>query len=171
MNLDMDDYGRRQSTSTASSYSQNTTVYTNSTEINGSDDGASTTRPRKRQRCEVPRNLSHTVGSSRTTAVAAPPKKPKLLIISDIDEVKALLAQRFKDLQQHDCKVIAKLFIKTIEPKKQTKHPYSGGSGRAPSWWPPCPPGGNDAGPKVGFVRHREPDHLSKHGKCVLVIR
>jgi len=53
-------------------------------------------------------------------------------------------------------KVMGKAFIKLVEPKKQTHHPYTKGAPSAPSWWPL----------QVGedHVRHREPDHLYRKG-------
>ncbi|RJE19004.1 hypothetical protein PHISCL_08666 [Aspergillus sclerotialis] len=58
----------------------------------------------------------------------------------------------FEDLQQRNCRQIAKAFICVVEPKKQSNHPYSGGWLRdpertKPEWWP--------AG-----ISHRDPDHL-----------
>ena len=74
---------------------------------------------------------------------------------------------RFRQMQQVPCKTIAKAWIKTVESKKQVKHPYNGGKiakelgaekgtgGELtkPDWWP------------KSNCRHREPDHLKKHGK------
>ncbi|ANZ74186.1 BA75_00373T0 [Komagataella pastoris] len=63
----------------------------------------------------------------------------------------------FNLLQQIVCKEIAKLWIKVIEPKKQTKFPYKGGNSTKPSWWP-------------DEVPHREPDHLNKSDRITLLI-
>jgi hypothetical protein len=49
-----------------------------------------------------------------------------------------------------------------VEPKKQTHHPYTKGDEQAPSWWP------NTTGPNN--VRHKEPDHLLKPGKCFSLV-
>lgn len=65
--------------------------------------------------------------------------------------------------QQLNCRMVAKAFIKFIEPRKQVRHPYNGGKPPAgsapgatgdpektkPEWWPPG-------------VMHKEPDHLRK---------
>jgi hypothetical protein len=65
--------------------------------------------------------------------------------------------------------MVAKAFIKFIEPRKQVRHPYNGGKPPAgsapgttgdpektkPEWWPPG-------------VMHKEPDHLRK--ECMLRI-
>lgn len=59
-------------------------------------------------------------------------------------------------MQQSACKVMGKAFVKLVEPRKQTHHPYTGGNDKAPSWWPPTI--------GEGAVRHKEPDHLLKPG-------
>lgn len=67
--------------------------------------------------------------------------------------------QRFKNCQQTACKLIAKAWVKVVEPKKQTNHPYTGQDEKAPDWWP------KPWGPtKEEKVRHKEPDHLYKRG-------
>lgn len=70
----------------------------------------------------------------------------------------------FQNLQQTNCRVIAKAYIKLVEPRKQAQYPYNGRrtvAGRTqqfspeetkPPWWPPG-------------VSHREPDHLPKAGE------
>lgn len=70
----------------------------------------------------------------------------------------------FQNLQQTNCRVIAKLYVKLVEPYKQAQYPYNGRkyvTGRMqqfspeetkPPWWPPG-------------VTHREPDHLPKSGR------
>lgn len=72
----------------------------------------------------------------------------------------------FDAFQQLNCRVIAKAFIKLVEPRKQVNHPYNGrkpASGFSPEqrpdpeltkpkWWP-------------SGVTHKEPDHLLKAGK------
>jgi hypothetical protein len=60
---------------------------------------------------------------------------------------------RFTELQQLHCKTVAKAWIKKIEPRKQTTHPYKNGDLAAPPWWP--------AG-----VKHKEPDHIKRGRKC-----
>tara|TARA_R110002060_G_scaffold23587_3_gene32033 strand:+ start:442 stop:981 length:540 start_codon:yes stop_codon:yes gene_type:complete len=64
---------------------------------------------------------------------------------------------RFSNMQQSACKVMGKAFVKLVEPKKQTHHPYTKGDEKAPPWWP------NTKGENC--VRHKEPDHLLKPGK------
>jgi len=59
----------------------------------------------------------------------------------------AFFELRLQQMQSVVCKTIAKAWIKVIEPKKQSYHPYKLGEAAKPAWWP--------AG-----SRHREPDHL-----------
>lgn len=79
------------------------------------------------------------------------------LIIGDSDEVWQYYQTRFRDMQQSACKVMGKAFVRLVEPKKQTHHPYTKGDEKAPPWWPETT--GADG------VRHKEPDHLLKRGK------
>jgi hypothetical protein len=70
----------------------------------------------------------------------------------------------FDNLQQTNCRILAKVYVRLVEPRKQVKYPYNGRktvSGitkqwspdeTKPPWWP-------------SEVRHREPDHLHKVGK------
>lgn len=81
------------------------------------------------------------------------------LRIGDEEEVAKFYDQRFRSCQQSACKVIAKAWIKLIAPKKQTNHPYTGKDEKAPDWWPK--PWGTTREEKI---RHKEPDHLHKHG-------
>jgi hypothetical protein len=72
--------------------------------------------------------------------------------ISDDEMVKSWLKAKFDEIQQNVCKHLAKTWIKVVEPRKQTIHPYKDGKETAPGWWPE-------------EVRHKEPDHLDKKGK------
>ena len=88
-------------------------------------------------------------------------EKPKKLIqfeISDTEELRKWTVEAFEAVQQVTCRLIAKLWIKKIEPKKQSAHPYNGGLPKdeeknpertKPSYWPPGIP-------------HKEPDHIQK---------
>ncbi len=104
--------------------------------------------------------------SRRTLAVRdeEPPSKvqttKRALEIGNQQAVWELYDERFRGLQQSACKIMAKAWIKLIEPKKQSNHPYTGSDAGAPDWWP------KPWGPtKEGRVRHKEPDHLHKHGE------
>lgn len=91
------------------------------------------------------------------------------LMIGDTQKVTAYYESAFRRLQQLNCRMLAKNFIKLIEPRKQVKHPYNGGKPRAgaapgekgdpektkPEWWP-------------RDVIHREPDHLKKDCEITL---
>ncbi|KAK3179416.1 hypothetical protein K4F52_009161 [Lecanicillium sp. MT-2017a] len=77
--------------------------------------------------------------------------------IGDTAAVWSFYEQRFKNCQQTACKLIAKAWVKAVEPKKQSTHPYTGSDEKAPDWWPkPWGPTKDDK------VRHKEPDHLYK---------
>ncbi|KAL2818463.1 hypothetical protein BDW59DRAFT_165537 [Aspergillus cavernicola] len=90
------------------------------------------------------------------------------LEIGDTEKVLEYYETALKHFQQINCRLIAKAFIKFIEPRKQVKHPYNGGRPRAgaekgdpektkPEWWPPG-------------VQHKEPDHLKKEQRLRLLI-
>lgn len=84
----------------------------------------------------------------------------KGLKIGDAQEVWNFYDQRFRNCQQTACKLIAKAWVKAVEPKKQSNHPYTGSDEKAPDWWPK--PWGTTRDEKV---RHKEPDHLYKKGE------
>ncbi|KAK9492726.1 hypothetical protein V1508DRAFT_133435 [Lipomyces doorenjongii] len=79
------------------------------------------------------------------------------LVICDRVAVTAFLEAKFRQLQQLACKVVAKAWIKVIEPKKQSNHPYNKGEEFKPDWWP-------------SEARHKEPDHLMKPERLVLLV-
>ncbi|KAK9326391.1 hypothetical protein V1517DRAFT_2320 [Lipomyces orientalis] len=79
------------------------------------------------------------------------------LVIGDREAVTAFFEAKFRQLQQLACKVVAKAWIKVIEPKKQSNHPYNKGDEFKPDWWP-------------SEARHKEPDHLMKPERLVLLI-
>lgn len=84
--------------------------------------------------------------------------------ISDSKFLRRYYEKVFQNLQQTNCRVIAKVYVKVVEPRKQVQYPYNGRKTVAgitqqmspeetkPPWWPPG-------------VRHREPDHLFKAGR------
>ncbi|CRG87211.1 putative protein YDR124W [Talaromyces islandicus] len=90
------------------------------------------------------------------------------LKIGDTKKVTSYYESAFKRLQQLNCRMLAKGFIRLIEPRKQVRHPYNGGRGSAPGekgdpestkpdWWP-------------RDVTHREPDHLRKELRLKLLV-
>ncbi|KAK6950194.1 hypothetical protein Daesc_008520 [Daldinia eschscholtzii] len=96
------------------------------------------------------------------TASSSPSKRG--LTIRDEKAVWAFYEERFKTIQQSACKLIAKAWVKAVEPKKQSTHPYTGADEKAPDWWPK-PWGPN----KEQRVRHKEPDHLYKRERVHLL--
>jgi hypothetical protein len=88
------------------------------------------------------------------------------LTLGNEEDMMSYYVMALRDFQQVNCQVIAKSFIKVVEPKKQVKHPYNGGKvitvgtsvtrkgnpeKTKPKWWP------------FG-VQHKEPDHLPRSG-------
>lgn len=78
------------------------------------------------------------------------------LRIGDTKSITKYYETALRHFMQLNCCVMAKAFIKLIEPRKKAKHPYNGGrtgdsEETKPAWWPP-------------HVTHREPDHLRKEG-------
>ncbi|KAJ5449483.1 uncharacterized protein N7458_005932 [Penicillium daleae] len=75
----------------------------------------------------------------------------------------------FNNLQQTSCRILAKAYIKLVEPRKQVNYPYNGRKFVAgtlkqldpdmtkPPWWP------------LGVI-HREPGHLPKVGGRITVL-
>ncbi|KAI1143995.1 hypothetical protein F5Y05DRAFT_13857 [Hypoxylon sp. FL0543] len=89
----------------------------------------------------------------------------KGIMIRDDKAIWQFYEERFKGIQQSACKLIAKAWVKAVEPKKQSTHPYTGADEKAPDWWPkPWGPG------KENRVRHKEPDHLYKRERVHLLI-
>lgn len=95
----------------------------------------------------------------------APKRKP--IRVGQTDVLRQFYEKAFENLQQLNCRVIAKAFVKLVEPRKQVNHPYNGRRTvmgapcqkldpelTKPKWWP------------TG-VQHKEPDHLLKHGVSI----
>ncbi|TQV92621.1 kinesin [Cordyceps javanica] len=109
-------------------------------------------RPRPRNPLNEDEDTQMTVSSRRGIRVG------------DSDAVWGFYEQRFKNCQQTACKLIAKAWVKAVEPKKQSTHPYTGSDEKAPDWWPkPWGPTKDDK------VRHKEPDHLYKRERVHLL--
>ena len=111
-------------------------------------------KTRKRVRMSVREN-------EETAPVVAAKRE---IMVGNSDEVLEYYAQQFKNLQQTACKLIAKAWVKQVEPKKQSVHPYTGADDKAPDWWPK--PWGPTRSEKV---RHKEPDHLYKKERVHLL--
>lgn len=118
------------------------------------DDAAYRTRKRQRGPLTSRRDLASDAGPAIQVVHAK-----RGIKIGNKDEVWKFYDQRFKNMQQFACKIIAKAWIKLIAPKKQSNHPYTGQDKKAPDWWPK--PWGTGREEKV---RHKEPDHLYKTG-------
>lgn len=112
-------------------------------------------KTRKRARVNTLRRRSERSDPPMISATA--PKKG--ITISDDKAVWQFYHDLLKECQQNACKLIAKAWIKAVEPKKQSTHPYTGKDDKAPDWWPR--PWGSTKDEKV---RHKEPDHLLRHG-------
>lgn len=110
-------------------------------------------------RMSTPLHTSATRASSAQPRPVAAPGGHARHVIELKDEASrtAFLELRFSQLQQVMCKMIAKEWIKVIEPKKQTRFPYNKGEAGRPGWWPPD-------------VRHKEPDHLMKPERHALLL-
>jgi hypothetical protein len=86
-----------------------------------------------------------------------------LLPIRNQSLLRKYYEKAFDSLQQTNCRILAKAYIKLVEPRKQVNYPYNGRKNIAgvpnqfdpeetkPGWWP------------AGVI-HREPDHLRKPG-------
>jgi hypothetical protein len=110
--------------------------------------------PPKKRRSTVKRNVRRADSSSGESndVVLEEKVEYKGLDITNEEEVNTFFETRLRQMQQLVCKVVAKCWIKVIEPKKQSNFPYNRGEESKPSWWPPN-------------ARHKEPDHLMKPGK------
>jgi hypothetical protein len=87
-----------------------------------------------------------------------------MISVQDRDLLALYYEKAFENLQQTNCRTLAKAYIKLVEPRKQVNYPYNGrkivaGTPRQldpnvtkPPWWP-------------SEVSHREPDHLPKVGR------
>jgi hypothetical protein len=90
--------------------------------------------------------------------------KEAMILVEDRDDLALYYKKAFENLQQTNCRTLAKAFVKLVEPRKQVNYPYNGRkivagtlrqldpSMTKPPWWP-------------SKVSHREPDHLPKVGK------
>ncbi|CAG8018768.1 unnamed protein product [Penicillium salamii] len=92
-----------------------------------------------------------------------------MLSIKDTKFLRRYYEKVFHNIQQTNCRVLAKAYVKCVEPHKQVNYPYNGRKTVAgeirqlsseqskPPWWPPQ-------------VRHREPDHLLKAERIALLL-
>ncbi|KAL4932017.1 DUF2841 domain-containing protein [Aspergillus undulatus] len=92
-----------------------------------------------------------------------------MLPIGNRNLLRKYYEEAFVCLQQTNCRILAKAYVKLVEPRKQVSYPYNGHKTIAgvphqydpeetkPPWWP------------VG-VTHREPDHLRKPDRIRLLV-
>ncbi|OQD78068.1 hypothetical protein PENANT_c092G10202 [Penicillium antarcticum] len=105
----------------------------------------------------------------RYTACVSQNKSNSSIPLRDSKFLRQYYEKVFKNLQQTNCRVIAKVYVKIVEPRKQVQYPYNGRrtvggityqmspEETKPPWWPPG-------------VSHREPDHLSKAERIALLV-
>ncbi|KAJ5707393.1 hypothetical protein N7488_007194 [Penicillium malachiteum] len=104
-----------------------------------------------------------------TEEISMTSTQKSLISITDKRSTRRYYDKVFQNLQQTNCRVLAKAYIKLVEPRKQVNYPYNGRkivAGKTqqldpdetkPPWWP--------AG-----VSHREPDHLPKAERIRLLV-
>ncbi|KAG7844466.1 hypothetical protein KL941_003842 [Ogataea angusta] len=105
----------------------------------------------------VPKEADTTGSSVDETSVIESTFKTIEIDPSDSHEVDEYLVQCFDEFQQIPCKLLAKAWIRLIEPKKQSRYPYKLGDRSKPLWWPET-------------CRHKEPDHLRKEERIDLLV-
>ncbi|RDW86657.1 DUF2841 domain-containing protein [Aspergillus mulundensis] len=99
----------------------------------------------------------------------APSLRCTTLRVGQTQVLRKYYDKAFEDLKQLSCRVVAKAWVKLVEPRKQVNFPYNG---KAPSSSRlPKPPGQDEEKPDPEKtkptwwptgVRHKEPDHLPK---------
>ncbi|KAJ5991386.1 hypothetical protein N7499_012038 [Penicillium canescens] len=108
---------------------------------------------------EVTPQIADTVLNSRNVMIS----------LGNASVLRQYYGKVFENLQQRNCRVLAKVYVRLVEPRKQVKFPYNGRKNFAgityqcssdeakPPWWPL-------------EVRHREPDHLYKAERIELLV-
>jgi hypothetical protein len=116
--------------------------------------------PRKvsKYQCQGFSNETHKSASDKKAAIS----------VKDHEFLTLYYEKAFDNIQQTNCRILAKAYVKLVEPQKQVNYPYNGRKVIAgtksqldpdetkPPWWP-------------SRVTHREPDHLPKFGKRILI--
>ncbi|KEF60596.1 uncharacterized protein A1O9_02157 [Exophiala aquamarina CBS 119918] len=134
-----------------------------------------TPRPAKRQRSRTLNGLRTSlpvtipVRQPRDRRSRRPSVNPASLLQVEVQETEQLekwFREAFLTMQQVACRLVAKVWIKKIHPKKQSTHPYNGGMPRdqppdsnrtRPPYWP------------IGVI-HREPDHIGRDDRVNLLV-
>ncbi|KAJ5884872.1 hypothetical protein N7495_009382 [Penicillium taxi] len=124
---------------------------------------------RKTSTRDTKRKLNPKSRSNSKSPAPSPSIGHTILRVGDRDLLRRYYEKAFEDFQQLNCRVIAKSYIKLVEPRKQVHFPYNGRkvvSGESkrvdpeltkPAWWP--------AG-----VLHKEPDHLLMRDRLRLLV-
>ncbi len=79
------------------------------------------------------------------------------LTLSNRAEIHSHILLLLSFLSQSTLKLIAKHYIKHLEPRKQSLYPYCKGDASKPDWWPKK-------------IRHREPDHLNRFERGAVMV-
>ncbi|KAJ5753680.1 uncharacterized protein N7511_007833 [Penicillium nucicola] len=102
-------------------------------------------------------------------AVTVPASKNIMISLGNANFIRRYYEKVFENLQQTNCRILAKVYVRLVEPRKQVRFPYNGRKNVAgvthqwspeetkPPWWPL-------------EVRHREPDHLHKAERIELLV-
>ncbi|KAL5351007.1 hypothetical protein ACLOAV_004581 [Pseudogymnoascus australis] len=114
-------------------------------------------RPAKRD--PTPRFASYNKKSVRRAVSTLP---THTIAIGNDDDRNNFYHKCFQDMLQSGCKVMGKAWVKLLEPRKQSTYPYTKGEEKRPPWWPAT------TGPNQ--IRHKEPDHLHKRERIILLI-
>ncbi|KAK4175630.1 hypothetical protein QBC36DRAFT_21766 [Triangularia setosa] len=127
------------------------------------DHGAPPRHRKRQRRVRAPRSLEEEDDDAATATPGSKRPSKRTIEIGDSGAVWAFYERRFRLCHQILCRIIAKAFVKLVEPKKQTNHPYTKGNSGAPRWWP------NNYGPEKKLLIHREPDHIKKEERVHLL--
>lgn len=104
-------------------------------------------RPGKRRKSLVQDPFEAEQAASDSEVEDITPCDMKSVRIGDEEAISSLYRTNLYLMQQLACRNIAKAWVKTTQPRKQSIYPYRGGPKTAPLWWPENVP-------------HVEPDHL-----------
>jgi hypothetical protein len=103
------------------------------------------------------RSAIRIVIEENNTTMSSPLPETQQVMIADEPEIEKFYRSRFEHMQSSACTVMTQVFMKLLEPKKQTHHPYAKGTDGAPSWWPPIT---GEHG-----IRYEGPNQLQQSGK------
>ncbi|KAI0481181.1 hypothetical protein GGR56DRAFT_308340 [Xylariaceae sp. FL0804] len=111
-------------------------------------------------------------GTPRRAPMATPTtvvnSQKKFVVIGNDSDVVAAMRRLFYAAQQTAAKTISKAWIKIVEPKKQSNHPYTKKDAGKPDWWPTgtyYQPSGQPF-----KVQHTEPDHIDRFQRVELLV-